>query len=211
MALQFEILPVTPFQQNCTLLWCDETNQAVLTDMGGSAKEILQYIDSKGLELSAIWLTHGHLDHVGGVVSLQKLKNIPVLGPNKEDDFWIQQLPEITKAYQFPISPSFTPERWLNEGDELKVGNQTFSVIYVPGHTPGHVVFYNSESKLLVAGDVLFKESIGRTDFPRGNHADLINNIKTKLWLLPDDTNVITGHGPMTTIGYEKKHNPFLN
>jgi glyoxylase-like metal-dependent hydrolase (beta-lactamase superfamily II) len=147
---------------------------------------------------------------VGGVVDLLKHQNVPVLGPQKEDDFWIQQLPEITKAYQFPISPSFTPNQWLEEGDTLQVGNEIVRVIYVPGHTPGHVVFYSESAQLLIAGDVLFRESIGRTDFPRGNHADLIGNIKGKLWKLPDETQVVTGHGPMTSIGYEKANNPFL-
>ncbi len=210
MALQFEIIPVTPFQQNCTLQWCDQTNEAVLTDVGGSAPEILAYIQEKGLNLVGVWLTHGHVDHVSGVVNLLEHHKVPVLGPHKDDDFWIQQLPQITKSYQFPISPVFTPDSWLEEGEQLQVGHETFEVIYVPGHTPGHVVFYSAKNELLIAGDVLFKESIGRTDFPRGNHADLIHNIKTKLWALPDSTRVIPGHGPMTTIGHEKKHNPFL-
>ena len=210
MALQFELLPVTPFMQNCTLLWDEQTRAAVLTDVGGETERLLGEVAARGLDLQAVWLTHGHVDHVGGVVDLTKQVDVPVLGPHADDDFWIQQLPAITQAYHFPFSPPFTPTRWLNEGDTLTLGEHVFEVLHIPGHTPGHVVLYCAAAKLLVAGDVLFLESIGRTDFPRGNHADLIRNIREKILVLPDDTRVITGHGAMTTIGHEKRHNPFL-
>ncbi|MCP2040524.1 glyoxylase-like metal-dependent hydrolase (beta-lactamase superfamily II) [Neisseria sp. HSC-16F19] len=210
MALQFEILPVTPFLQNCTLIWDEESKEAVLTDVGGEVDRLLEEVAKRGLQLKAVWLTHGHVDHVSGVVDLTARLDIQVLGPHPDDDFWIQQLPQITQAYRFPFSPPFAPTRWLAEGDSLSVGRYRFEVLHIPGHTPGHVVFYCADAGLLVAGDVLFLESIGRTDFPRGNHADLIGNIHGKLLILPEDTRVITGHGAMTTIGHEKRHNPFL-
>ena len=210
MALQFEINAVTPFRQNCTLIWDDETKEAVLTDVGGDVPYLLQQIQNKGLKLTAIWLTHGHLDHAGGVVELLKTCDVPVLGPHKDDEFLLQALPQTTAQYGFPVSPSFTPTRWLEEGEALKVGNHSFQVLHIPGHTPGQVVFYNAENELLVAGDVLFYETVGRTDFPRGNHDDLINNICAKLLTLPETTQVIAGHGRMTSIGHEKRYNPFL-
>lgn len=210
MALQAEIIAVTPFRQNCTLLWDDETREAVLTDVGGDVSYLLQELDAKNLTLTAIWLTHGHLDHAGGVVALREHRPVPVIGPHADDEFLLQALPETTAQYGFPVSPAFEPTRWLTEGETLKVGSHAFQVLHIPGHTPGHVVFYCAEARLLIAGDVLFYETIGRTDFPRGNHADLIHNIRTKLFVLPEDTRVIAGHGRMTDIGHEKRHNPFF-
>lgn len=210
MTLQCEIIAVTPFRQNCTLIWDDETREAVLTDVGGDVPFLLQEIEKHNLNLTQIWLTHGHLDHVGGVVELRSHLDVPVWGPHSEDLFLLEELPRITAEYGFPVSPSFTPTRWLQEGDTLKVGKYVFDVLHAPGHTPGHVVFYCKDAELLIAGDVLFYESIGRTDFPRGNHADLIRNITSKLLVLPEATQVISGHGRTTTIGHEKRHNPFL-
>lgn len=210
MTLQCEIIAVTPFRQNCTLIWDDETREAVLTDVGGDVPFLLQEIEKHNLNLTQIWLTHGHLDHVGGVVELRSHLDVPVWGPHSEDLFLLEELPRITAEYGFPVSPSFTPTRWLQEGDTLKVGKYVFDVLHAPGHTPGHVVFYCKDAELLIAGDVLFYESIGRTDFPRGNHADLIRNIISKLLVLPETTQVISGHGRTTTIGHEKRHNPFL-
>lgn len=210
MTLQCEIIAVTPFRQNCTLIWDDETREAVLTDVGGDVPFLLEEIKKHDLKLTAIWLTHGHLDHVGGVVELRSHLDVPVWGPHSEDLFLLEELPRITAEYGFPVSPSFTPTRWLQEGDTLKVGKYVFDVLHAPGHTPGHVVFYCKDAELLIAGDVLFYESIGRTDFPRGNHADLIRNITSKLLVLPETTQVISGHGRTTTIGHEKRHNPFL-
>ncbi len=211
MALQFEILPVTPFLQNCTLLWDEASKQAVLTDVGGETDRLLAEVAARGLDLQAVWLTHGHVDHAAGVVALKQQCAVPVLGPHHEDAFWLEQLPSIAQAYRFPPAAAFVPDRWLAEGEALRVGDYTFEVLHIPGHTPGHVVFYCAAAKLLVAGDVLFLESIGRTDFPRGNHADLLHNIHRKILTLPEDTRVITGHGVMTTIGHEKRHNPFLS
>ncbi|KPN73254.1 MBL fold metallo-hydrolase [Neisseria sp. 74A18] len=210
MTLQCEIIAITPFRQNCTLIWDDETREAVLTDVGGDVPFLLQEIEKHNLNLTQIWLTHGHLDHVGGVVELRSHLDVPVWGPHSEDLFLLEELPRITAEYGFPVSPSFTPTRWLQEGDTLKVGKYVFDVLHAPGHTPGHVVFYCKDAELLIAGDVLFYESIGRTDFPRGNHADLIRNITSKLLVLPETTQVISGHGRTTTIGHEKRHNPFL-
>ncbi|WP_066566322.1 MBL fold metallo-hydrolase [Snodgrassella sp. CFCC 13594] len=210
MALQFTLIPVTPFQQNTTLLWDDCTLDAVLIDVGGDVETLLAAVAHHHLQLQAIWLTHGHLDHVGGVVRLIEKIEVPIYGPGKSDDFWLQQLPEMTARYGFPVSPVFQPTQWLVENKVLHVGSHAFQVLHIPGHTPGHVVFYSAADQLLIAGDVLFRESIGRTDFPQGNHADLLRNIREKLWKLPDETQVIPGHGPMTTIGHEKRHNPFL-
>lgn len=211
MALNVQILPVTPFQQNAALLWDDVCKEAVLTDVGGEAERLLKAVETHQLKLKAIWLTHGHLDHASGVEELTTLQPVPVLGPHQADNYWLQALPEVTASYGFPISQPFIPTRWLNEGEALKVGEHTFIVFHIPGHTPGHVVFYSQANKLLIAGDVLFRESIGRTDFPGGNHSDLIRGIQEKLLSLPDDTRVLPGHGPMTTIGHEKQHNPFLH
>lgn len=211
MALNVQILPVTPFQQNAALLWDDVSKEAVLTDVGGEAERLLEVVETHQLNLKAIWLTHGHLDHASGVEELTTLQPVPVLGPHQADNYWLQALPEVTASYGFPISQPFIPTRWLKEGEALKVGEHTFIVFHIPGHTPGHVVFYSQANKLLIAGDVLFRESIGRTDFPGSNHSDLIRGIQEKLLSLPDDTRVLPGHGPMTTIGHEKQHNPFLH
>lgn len=210
MALQIQVIPVTPFQQNAALLWDDVSREAVLTDVGGEAERLLSAVSQHQLKLQAIWLTHGHLDHASGVADLTEQQSVPVLGPHQSDDYWLQALPEITANYGFPVSKPLTPTRWLEDGDELSVGEHKFIVYHIPGHTPGHVVFYNQENNLLIAGDVLFHESIGRTDFPGGNHADLIHGIQSKLLTLPDSTRVLPGHGSMTTISHEKLHNPYL-
>ena len=210
MALQIQVIPVTPFQQNAALLWDDASREAVLTDVGGESERLLSAVSQNQLKLQAIWLTHGHLDHASGVADLTEQQSVPVLGPHQSDDYWLQALPEITANYGFPVSKPLTPTSWLEDGDELSVGEHKFIVYHIPGHTPGHVVFYNQENNLLIAGDVLFRESIGRTDFPGGNHADLIHGIQSKLLTLPDSTRVLPGHGPMTTIGHEKLHNPYL-
>ncbi|MDO5059246.1 MAG: MBL fold metallo-hydrolase [Neisseria sp.] len=210
MALQIEIMPVTPFRQNCCLIWDDESKEAVFTDVGGDADFLWARAQDLGLNVKAIWLTHGHLDHAGGVVAMRGLGQFEVLGPHREDEFLLQSLPETTANYGFPVSPAFTPERWLDEGERLTVGDHVFQTLHIPGHTPGHIVFYCEAQKILIAGDVLFYESIGRTDFPRGNHEDLLNNIRSKLFTLPEDVTVIPGHGRTTTIGHEKRHNPFF-
>ena len=210
MALQFELLPVTPFMQNCTLLWDEQSRAAVLTDVGGEAERLLGEVAARGLDLQAVWLTHGHVDHVGGVVDLTKQVDVPVLGPHADDDFWIQQLPAITQAYHFPFSPPFTPTRWLNEGDTLTLGEHVFEVLHIPGHTPGHVVFFHRQARFAQVGDVLFQGSIGRTDFPRGDHQQLIDSITGKLWPLGNETTFVPGHGPVSTFGRERQSNPYV-
>lgn len=210
MALQVQIIAVTPFRQNCCLIWDDKTKEAVITDLGGDVAAVREEADNLGLNLKAIWLTHGHLDHVGGVVEMKQHRDLPVFGPHYDDLFLLEALPEITAQYRFPVSPAFEPEHWLQEGEQLTVGEYTFDVLHISGHTPGHIVLYCVSEHLLIAGDVLFYESIGRTDFPRGNHQDLLDNIRNKLFVLPDETNVIPGHGRLTTIGHEKQHNPYL-
>lgn len=206
MSLNIEIFAVTPFRQNCSLLWCSDTKQAVLIDAGGDADFLCQTIKERGLTLTALWLTHGHLDHAGGVPFVKSHIDAPVFGPHRDDEFLLQSLPEKTASYGFPVCPAFTPEQWLEEGAQLHVGRHRFDVL----HTPGHIVFYNAEHQLLIAGDVLFYESIGRTDFPRSNHQDLLDSIRNKLYILPDTVNVLPGHGRPTTIGHEKQHNPYV-
>ena len=210
MALQIQIMPVTAFRQNCSLLWDDETRDAVLVDVGGDAEHLLAEVNKRSLKLNAIWLTHGHLDHAGGVPMLLERQSVPVIGPHPDDQFLLDALPETTASYGFPVCPVFAPTRWLHDGDTLSVGQFTFQVLHIPGHTPGQVVFYCAAAKLLLAGDVLFYESIGRTDFPRGNHQDLLDNIRNKLFRLPNDTLVIPGHARTTTIGHEKQFNPYV-
>lgn len=212
MTLQIAIYPVTPFRQNCTLIWDDATSEGVLVDAGGEEAFLLDEVARHNIALQAVWLTHGHLDHAGGAAAIQAT-GVPVIGPHREDGFLLERLPEITAqyaAYGFPICPAVSPDTWLEEGDRLHIAGHDFEVLHIPGHTPGHVVFYCAAAKLLIAGDTLFRESIGRTDFPRSSHADLLHHIKTKLLRLPEDTQVLSGHGMMTTIGHEKRYNPFL-
>ena len=208
--LKYQILPVTQFMQNCTLLWCDETNEAALVDPGGEMKRLLSVIADHGLTLSAIWLTHGHLDHVGAADEIRQATGCLIIGPHLADAFWLQALPAQSEMFGFPLTEAFVPDRWLEEGEMLTLGNQQLQVIHCPGHTPGHLVFLHQPSKLALVGDVLFQGSIGRTDFPQGNHGDLIASITDKLLPLGDDITFIPGHGPNSTFGRERLSNPFL-
>jgi len=210
MALNFHVIPVTAFAQNCSVLWCDVTRRAAVVDAGGDLERILDFIQQHDLTVEKLLLTHGHIDHAGGAAALAQQLNVPIEGPQQQDAFWLDQLPAQGQSFGFESSDALTPARWLNDGDHVKIGNEDLRVIHCPGHTPGHVVFYSESAKLLIAGDVLFQGSIGRTDFPRGNHSDLINAIHNKLFILPDDTTVIPGHGPFTTLGDEKRNNPFV-
>ncbi len=210
MALQFRIVPVTAFEQNCSLLWCDETMEAAVIDPGGDLDRIHAAVAHAGVTLKAIWLTHAHIDHAGATGELAQAKQLPIIGPQKEEQFWIDMLPQQSAMFGFPQAQMFTPNRWLEQGDEVTLGNETLSVLHCPGHTPGHVVFYSDTAKLAVVGDVLFQGSIGRTDFPKGNHATLIKAIKERLLPLGDEVQFIPGHGPMSTLGHERLHNPFL-
>jgi glyoxylase-like metal-dependent hydrolase (beta-lactamase superfamily II) len=208
--MHYRIIPVTAFSQNCTVFWCDATKMAAVVDPGGDVSKIIDFLDSQQLTLEKILLTHGHLDHVGGTAELIAKYNVPVEGPHIDDSFWIEALSEQCKMFGFAHVEGFTPQRWLNEGDKITFGEQSLDVLHCPGHTPGHVVLYHADTKLVQVGDVLFNGSIGRTDFPKGNHQQLIESIKNKLFPLGDDVEFIPGHGPMSTIGHERLSNIHL-
>jgi len=208
--MDYLILPVTPFAQNCSLLWDPATRRAAVVDPGGDVDEILAAIDARDLRVEKILLTHGHIDHVGGTAALAARLAVPVEGPQREDAFWLGQLPEQCRMFGFPATPPLTPDRWLADGDTVTVGGLTLDVIHTPGHTPGHVCFIHRPSRLAIVGDVLFAGSIGRTDFPRGDHGALLAAIREKLFPLGDDFAFIPGHGPMSTFGAERRDNPFV-
>ena len=209
-AINLAVLPVTPFQQNCSLLVCDETGSAAVVDPGGDLDRVLGLVVKHGVKVEKILLTHGHLDHCGGTAELARRLSVPVEGPQIEDQFWIDQLPQAGQRYGFPALEVFTPDRWLSGGDRVCVGNVELEVRHCPGHTPGHVVFFSAENRLAWVGDVLFRGSIGRSDFPRGDHATLIRSITTQLWPLGDDVAFVPGHGPMSTFGEERQSNPHV-
>ena len=209
MALHYEIIPVTPFAQNCSLLWCAATRRAAVVDPGGDVPKILAAVASHGVVVERILVTHGHIDHAGAVAALADELNVPVEGPQREDAFWIEGMPQQSKMFGFPDVRSFVPDRWLEHGDRVSVGDEILEVVHCPGHTPGHVVFFSAEARLALVGDVLFKGSIGRTDFPRGDFDTLIASIRGRLWPLGDDVEFIPGHGPMSTFGVERATNPF--
>lgn len=210
MALKYQVIPVTPLQQNCTLLWCDQTGKGVLTDPGGEAKRLLAAIDHNKVLVERILLTHGHIDHVGAAAEMAKALKIPIDGPHEADRFWLEMLPAQCTMFGFPQQPAFLPDVWLGEGDDIAVGELVLDVLHCPGHTPGHVVFHEKNNKLAIVGDVIFKGSIGRSDLPKGDGAVLICSIKQKLLPLGDEVRFIPGHGPISTMGAEKRHNPFL-
>ncbi|NCA89018.1 MAG: MBL fold metallo-hydrolase [Gammaproteobacteria bacterium] len=208
--LQFRILPVTPYQQNCTLLWCDQTQRAVIVDPGGDLDHLRVLIRDTGVTLEKILLTHGHFDHVGAAGLLAEHFDLPIVGPHREDAFLLESLPGQCATFGFPPVAAFTPDRWLDDGDLIEFGTIRLEVIHCPGHTPGHVIFYSAANRLAQVGDVIFQGSIGRTDFPRGNHQDLISSIRQRLFPLGDDLRFIPGHGPMSTVGAERRGNPFV-
>ncbi len=208
--LNYRILPVTPYQQNCTLLWCGQTNKAVIVDPGGEMEQLLHLIEKTGVNLEKILLTHGHLDHVGAAGLMAKHLGVPILGPHRDDEFLLQALPSQSVTFGFPPIPAFSPAQWLAKGDVIDVGEIRLEVLHCPGHTPGHLVYYAPQDRLAQVGDVLFQGSIGRTDFPRGNYQDLIASIRNILFPLGDDLRFIPGHGPMSTIGAERRSNPFV-
>jgi len=208
--MKIVVIPVTPYQQNCSLVVCEETKIAAIVDPGGETDRILSAVKNHGVSVSKIILTHGHLDHVGGTQTLAESLNVPVVGPEKEDAFWLDQLEAQSTMFGFPKATSFSPTQWLEEGEVVTVGNIKLNVVHIPGHTPGHVALYDAESAQIIVGDILFNGAIGRSDFPRGNHQQLISGIKEKLLTLPANTVVFPGHGPTTTIGAEKTSNPYL-
>jgi glyoxylase-like metal-dependent hydrolase (beta-lactamase superfamily II) len=208
--LSYLTVPVTAFQQNCSLIWDEQTRQAAVIDPGGDLEELLAQVDRLGLKLEQIWLTHAHIDHAGGTGELASRLGLPIIGPHPGDQFWIDALPEQSARFGFPPALAFTPSRWLQDGDTVTLGSHTVQVRHCPGHTPGHVVFYSPELNRAFVGDVLFAGSIGRTDFPQGNFDQLIASIKTKLWPLGNDTVFIPGHGPESSFGRERRSNPFV-
>lgn len=208
--LKYQIIPVTPFEQNCSLIWCDETKEAAIVDPGGDLDRIYTAVKEQGAQIKKILLTHAHIDHAGGTADLAEAHQLPIIGPHKGDDYWIKGLPEQSKMFGFAEAKIFEPTQWLNDGESVQVGNVTLSVLHCPGHTPGHVVFFDPGSKLAIVGDVLFNGSVGRSDFPGGDHAVLMRSIKEKLFTLGDDVEFIPGHGPMSTMGHEKQTNPFV-
>ena len=208
--LNYETVPVTPFQQNCSIVYCDDTQKAAIIDPGGDLDVLLDACKQLGVTLEQIWITHAHIDHAGATAELAEQLNLPIIGPHEGDQFWIDGLPQAAASYGFPPAKPFKPTRWLNDGDTVTLGRHTLQVRHCPGHTPGHVVFYAADIKRAFVGDVLFAGSIGRTDFPRGNHEDLINSITQRLWPMGDDTVFIPGHGPESTFGRERRTNPYV-
>ncbi len=209
--LQAAILPVTPYQQNCSLVWCTRTRRAAFIDPGGEVARLRQAADSQGLTVEKILLTHGHLDHASGAARLARAYGVRIEGPHKDDLFLLEELGRNKARPGFGDAEDCMPTRWLADGDTVSVGALTLGVRHCPGHTPGHVVFFHAESKLAFVGDVLFRGAIGRWDFPRGDHARLVESITTRLWPLGDDMRFVPGHGQMSTFGWERKTNPFVS
>ena len=208
--MKYRIIPVTPYRQNCSLLICEQTGKAAIVDPGGDIELIQDAIAGQNATPECILITHGHLDHVGATAELAELLAIPVLGPHKDDQFWLDAIPSQCRSFGFPASKSFIPSHWLSQGDVVGVGEEKLEVLHCPGHTPGHVVFFHRASKLALVGDVLFRGSIGRTDLPKGDYKTLIHSIKNRLWPLGKEVAFIPGHGPMSTFGEEMQSNPFV-
>ena len=210
MPIQCTIVPVTAYQQNCSIIKCMATGKAAVVDPGGDVEKILDAAKKMDATLEKVILTHGHMDHCAASDILRQQLNIPIEGPQKADEFWIAKLPEWCDMSGFPHADAFEPDRWLEEGDTVMVGEQELKVLFCPGHTPGHIVFFYDEQKVAWVGDVIFQGSIGRTDFPMGNAEQLVASIREKLFPLGDDVTFIPGHGPTSTFGQERKTNPFV-
>jgi len=208
--LGIAVVPVTPFQQNCSIVWCTRTMQAAIVDPGGDLPLIMGALKEIGVTAAAIWLTHGHFDHAGGASELAETLGLPIIGPHEADRFLLDDLPASGMRFDMRGMRPVTPTRWLAEGDEVAIGDIRFSVQHVPGHTPGHVTFFQKDLRFLLAGDTLFAGSVGRTDFPYGSHDQLIAGIRTKLLPLGDDVQFLPGHGPAGTLGEERLNNQFL-
>lgn len=209
--LDLKLLPVTPFAQNCSLLYDVDTKDGVLIDPGGEAVRLKSTLDEMGVTLKEIWLTHGHLDHAGGADELRDALGVEVIGPHKDDQFWMDGITDQWAQYGHPgMGRAVVPDRYLEDGDVLELSGVRFEVLHTPGHTPGHVVIVNRDMKIAFVGDVLFRGSIGRTDFPKGNHQQLLDSITGKLWPLGNDIRFVPGHGPMGTFGQERKDNAFV-
>ncbi len=209
--MRVAVVPVTAFQQNCSLIWDTETGRGAVIDPGGDLDRVLERATREGVTIEKILLTHAHIDHAGATAELKRRLQIPIEGPHEGDRFWIEALPDAAAQYGFQTEGAFEPDRWLQDNDQVTVGGLTLDVLHCPGHTPGHVVFFHRPSQFAIVGDVIFQGSIGRTDFPRGNHADLIRSIRTKLFALGDQVQFLPGHGPLSTFGQERKTNPFVS
>jgi glyoxylase-like metal-dependent hydrolase (beta-lactamase superfamily II) len=208
--MQAAIIPVTPFAQNCTLVWCPRTLEAAVIDPGGDLEKIRGEIDRRGVKVTQILLTHAHIDHAGGTAKLARELQVPVIGPHPGDQFWIDGIAEQGRMFGFPQAETFVPDRWLDQGDVVAFGDVRLDVQHCPGHTPGHVVFHSASDRIAFVGDVLFAGSIGRTDFPGGDHETLIRSIRERLFPLGDDVRFVPGHGPMSTFGDERRSNPYV-
>lgn len=208
--MNYHIIPVTAFAQNCSVIWCEKTRDAALVDPGGDAANIRQTLAELNLTPTQILLTHGHLDHVGAAAELAAFYQIPITGPQIRDAYWLEGLPTQSRMFGLAECAAFTPDRWLEEGDSVTVGQVNLDVLHCPGHTPGHIVFFDRTGRLLISGDVIFNGGVGRSDFPGGSHQDLIASIKEKLLPLGDEVTFVPGHGPVSTLGHERISNPFL-
>jgi len=208
--MQLAVVPVTPFQQNCSVLWCERTRAAAIVDPGGDLERILAVVERERLELAKILLTHAHVDHAAATAELAQRYGLPIEGPQRADAYWIEGLPEQAAMFGFPPSRTFTPTRWLEHDDRVRLGESELEVLHCPGHTPGHVVFFSRPDRLALVGDVLFQGSIGRTDLPGGDYDTLIRSIRERLFPLGDDVRFLPGHGPMSTFGAERRSNPFV-
>lgn len=209
-AIRALIAPVTPLQQNCTIVWCAKTKKAAVIDPGGEVPRLLKALADQGLTLEKIWITHGHLDHAGGTAALQAATGAVIEGPHRDDARLIEKIPADAARWGMPDAAAFTPDRWLDDGDVVTLGETEFEVLHCPGHTPGHVVFFHRGAHFAQVGDVLFQGSIGRTDFPGGSYPQLIAAITGKLWPLGEEVQFVPGHGPMSTFGQERRTNPFV-
>ena len=210
MTLHYLTVPVTAFQQNCSIVWCEATRVAAVIDPGGDLPRLLEEVQRLGVKLEQIWLTHAHIDHAGGAGELARRLGLPITGPHEGDRYWIDALPAQSRGFGFPPAEAFEPTRWLVDGDTVTLGECSVRVRHCPGHTPGHVVFHSPEIRRAFVGDVLFAGSIGRTDFPGGDHDTLIASITQRLWPMGDDTVFIPGHGPESSFGRERRTNPYV-
>ena len=211
LPLKLAVVPVTPFQQNCSILWCSRSGAAAVVDPGGELERVLAAAAAQDVRIEKILVTHGHVDHAAGVAALAERLGVPIEGPHADDAFWLAALPEHGRRYGFAEARAFEPDRWLGDGDRVTLGELELEVRHCPGHTPGHVVFHHAAARFAVVGDVLFRGSIGRTDLPRGNHAQLIRSIRQRLWPLGDDVAFLPGHGPLSTFGEERRHNAYVS
>jgi hydroxyacylglutathione hydrolase len=208
--LKYQTIPVTPFQQNCSIVWDDATMRAAIVDPGGNIDTLLAEAARLGVTLEQIWLTHAHIDHAGGSAELAERLSLPIVGPHPADQFWIDAISQQAMMFGFPDARPFVPTRWLQDGDSVELAGHVLHVRHCPGHTPGHVVFHSPAMNRAFVGDVLFAGSIGRTDFPQGNHQQLLASIRERLWPMGDETVFIPGHGPESTFGRERRANPFV-